>query len=175
MGTVGAVAVDASGNLAAATSLRVASQTSALGEFGDSPLIGAGCYANGTAAVSCTAQEKCSCVCLAYDICALMEYRSLHLFEACNLVVMEKLCYWWARWSYRRGQAGKRQYAVQYRRYVSRRSSCARGLARSPSIADRWVAWSLVMQFEHKAQGIVGLLFHLFIECRLLHLSLERL
>ena len=27
---------------------------------------------------------------VAYDICALMEYRTLHLFEACTLVVMEK-------------------------------------------------------------------------------------
>ena len=91
MGTVGAVAVDASGNLAAATSTGGVTNKR-VGRVGDSPLIGAGCYANGTAAVSCTGSgEMFMRLLVAYDICALKEYRSLHLFEACNLVVMEKL------------------------------------------------------------------------------------
>ena len=63
MGTVGAVARDVTGKLAAATS--AGGMTNTLpGRVGDSPVIGAGCYADATAAVSCTgAAGMCGIVC----------------------------------------------------------------------------------------------------------------
>ena len=92
LGTVGAVALDRYGNLAAATS------TGGLtgkrpGRVGDSPLIGAGCYANNrTVAVSCTGSgEMFIRLLAAYDVSALMEYRGLTLAEACDEVVQRKL------------------------------------------------------------------------------------
>lgn len=91
-GTVGAVALDKAGNLAAATS--TGGMTNKLpGRVGDSPLIGAGCYANNaSAAVSCTGTGEVFIRTLAaYDIAALMDYGGLSLFEACEAVVMEKL------------------------------------------------------------------------------------
>lgn len=91
MGTVGAVAVDAGGNLAAATSTGGVTNKR-VGRVGDSPLIGAGCYANNNAAISCTGSgEMFMRLLVAYDVCALMDYRSLSLEEACRRVVMEKL------------------------------------------------------------------------------------
>ena len=92
MGTVGAVALDAHGNLAAATSTGGVTDK-CVGRVGDSPLIGAGCYANNhTVAVSCTgAGEMFIRMLAAYDVSALMEYRNLLLEEACRIVVMEKL------------------------------------------------------------------------------------
>lgn len=92
MGTVGAVALDKVGNLAAATS--TGGMTNKLpGRVGDSPLPGAGCYANNaTAAVSCTGTGEVFIRALAaYDITALMDYGGLSLSEACERVVMEKL------------------------------------------------------------------------------------
>lgn len=92
MGTVGAVALDKAGNLAAATS--TGGMTNKLpGRVGDSPLPGAGCYANNaTAAVSCTGTGEVFIRALAaYDITALMDYGGLSLSEACERVVMEKL------------------------------------------------------------------------------------
>ncbi|HHX3417325.1 TPA: isoaspartyl peptidase/L-asparaginase [Enterobacter hormaechei] len=63
------------------------------GRVGDSPLPGAGCYANNaTAAVSCTGTGEVFIRALAaYDITALMDYGGLSLSEACERVVMEKL------------------------------------------------------------------------------------
>ena len=92
MGTVGAVALDARGNLAAATSTGGVTDKR-VGRVGDSPLIGAGCYANNrTAAVSCTGSgEMFIRMLAAYDVSALMEYRALSLADACAAVVMEKL------------------------------------------------------------------------------------
>ena len=92
MGTVGAVALDAQGNLAAATSTGGVTDKR-VGRVGDSPLIGAGCYANNrTVAVSCTgAGEMFIRMLAAYDVSALMEYRNLPLAEACDVVVMRKL------------------------------------------------------------------------------------
>ncbi len=92
MGTVGAVALDAQGNLAAATSTGGVTNKR-LGRVGDSPLIGAGCYANNkTVAVSCTGSgEMFIRMLAAYDVSALMEYKGLSLEEACRIVVMEKL------------------------------------------------------------------------------------
>lgn len=92
MGTVGAVARDLAGNLAAATS--TGGMTNKLpGRVGDSPLPGAGCYANNASvAVSCTGTGEVFMRTLAaYDIAALMEYGNLSLYEACERVVMEKL------------------------------------------------------------------------------------
>ena len=92
MGTVGAVALDADGNLAAATSTGGVTDKR-VGRVGDSPLIGAGCYANNrTVAVSCTGSgEMFIRMLAAYDVSALMEYRKLSLAEACDEVVIQKL------------------------------------------------------------------------------------
>ena len=92
MGTVGAVALDMFGNLAAATS--TGGMTNKLpGRVGDSPLVGAGCYANNASvAVSCTGTGEVFIRALAaYDSAALMDYGGLSLSEACERVVMEKL------------------------------------------------------------------------------------
>ncbi|MEB0770905.1 beta-aspartyl-peptidase [Citrobacter portucalensis] len=92
MGTVGAVALDMFGNLAAATS--TGGMINKLpGRVGDSPLVGAGCYANNASvAVSCTGTGEVFIRALAaYDIAALMDYGGLSLSEACERVVMEKL------------------------------------------------------------------------------------
>lgn len=91
-GTVGAVALDVHGNLAAATSTGGMTNKQA-GRVGDSPLIGAGCYANNaTVAVSCTGTGEVFMRTLAaYDIAALMEYAGLSLKEASDRVVMAKI------------------------------------------------------------------------------------
>jgi beta-aspartyl-peptidase (threonine type) len=92
MGTVGAVARDLAGNLAAATS--TGGMTNKLpGRVGDTPLPGAGCYANNASvAVSCTGTGEVFMRTLAaYDISALIEYSNLSLQDACERVVMEKL------------------------------------------------------------------------------------
>jgi beta-aspartyl-peptidase (threonine type) len=92
MGTVGAVALDLAGNLAAATS--TGGMTNKLpGRVGDTPLPGAGCYANNASvAVSCTGTGEVFMRTLAaYDISALIEYSNLSLQDACERVVMEKL------------------------------------------------------------------------------------
>ena len=91
-GTVGAVALDLHGNLAAATS--TGGMTNKLpGRVGDSPLVGAGCYAiNANAAISCTGTGELFMRTLAaYDIAALMEYRGLSLQQATERVIMEKI------------------------------------------------------------------------------------
>ncbi|MBK4716689.1 MULTISPECIES: beta-aspartyl-peptidase [Tenebrionibacter/Tenebrionicola group] len=91
-GTVGAVALDLHGNLAAATS--TGGMTNKLpGRVGDSPLVGAGCYANNAnAAISCTGTGELFMRTLAaYDIAALMEYRGLSLHQATERVIMEKI------------------------------------------------------------------------------------
>ena len=91
-GTVGAVALDSDGNLAAGTSTGGMTNTK-FGRIGDSPLIGAGTYANNnTCAVSCTGDgEYFIRTVAAYDVSCLMEYKKLTLEEACNLVVHNKL------------------------------------------------------------------------------------
>lgn len=91
-GTVGAVALDAHGHLAAATSTGGMTNKRP-GRVGDSPLIGAGCYANDrTVAVSCTgAGEAFMRGLAAHDLSALMEYAGLPLAEAARRVVMDKL------------------------------------------------------------------------------------
>lgn len=91
-GTVGAVALDAHGHLAAATSTGGMTNKK-FGRIGDSPIIGAGTYANNlTCAVSCTGHgEKFIQAVVAYDIACLMEYGKMSLQEACEKVVLEKL------------------------------------------------------------------------------------
>lgn len=91
-GTVGAVACDASGNLAAATSTG-GMTNKRWGRIGDSPLIGAGTYANNrSCAVSCTGHgEPFMRAAVAHDVSCLMEYRGLPLQEAADLVIKEKL------------------------------------------------------------------------------------
>lgn len=91
-GTVGAVACDAQGNLAAGTSTG-GMTNKRFGRIGDSPVIGAGTYANNaTCAISCTGHgEYFLRAVVAHDISCLMEYKGLSLQEACNIVVKEKL------------------------------------------------------------------------------------
>lgn len=92
MGTVGAVAVDAHGNVAAATSTGGMTNKQP-GRIGDSPLIGAGTYAdNATAAISCTGTgEMFIRLAVAHDICARMRYAGLSLEQAAEIVVQEAL------------------------------------------------------------------------------------
>jgi beta-aspartyl-peptidase (threonine type) len=91
-GTVGAVALDKEGNLAAATSTGGLTNKK-FGRIGDSPVIGAGTYANNhTCAISCTGVgELFIRSVVAYDISCLMDYKGLSLKEACDLVVLDKL------------------------------------------------------------------------------------
>lgn len=91
-GTVGAVACDAFGNIAAATSTGGMTNKK-YGRIGDSPVIGAGTYANNkTCAISCTGHgEPFICAVAAYDVSALMEYKGLGLQEAMHEVVNVKL------------------------------------------------------------------------------------
>lgn len=91
-GTVGAVAVDEHGNLAAATSTGGVTNKQ-VGRVGDSPLIGAGCYAaNGTAAVSTTGTgEMFIRVVAAHSVAAMMEFGGLTLEQAAQRVVHERV------------------------------------------------------------------------------------
>ena len=90
-GTVGAVALDKYGNLAAGTSTG-GMTNKRWGRVGDVPVIGAGTYANNeTAAISGTGWgEFFIRGVVAYDISALMEYKGLSLQEAAELVIQEK-------------------------------------------------------------------------------------
>jgi len=91
-GTVGAVACDKNGNIAAATSTGGMTNKN-YGRIGDTPLIGCGTYANNkTCAVSCTGHGELFIKAVAaYDVSCLMEYRNLNLHDAVNKVVNEKL------------------------------------------------------------------------------------
>ena len=91
-GTVGCAALDKDGNLAAGTSTGGMSNKK-YNRIGDSPIIGAGTYANNkTCAVSSTGWgEYFIRGVVAYDISALMEYKGLSLHEAARKVIQEKL------------------------------------------------------------------------------------
>ena len=91
-GTVGAVALDINGNLAAATSTG-GMTNKRFNRIGDSPIIGSGTYANNkTCAVSCTGHgEFFIRAVVAYDVSCLMEYKGLNLKDACEEVVQHKL------------------------------------------------------------------------------------
>ncbi|RSK44598.1 isoaspartyl peptidase/L-asparaginase family protein [Hymenobacter perfusus] len=92
MGTVGAVARDQHGHLAAATSTGGMTNKQ-YSRIGDSPIIGSGTFADDrTCAISCTGHgEFFLRAVVAHDISCLMEYRGLSLAEACRVVVHEKL------------------------------------------------------------------------------------
>ena len=91
-GTVGAVACDRFGNIAAATSTGGMTNKK-YGRIGDTPMIGSGTYANNaTCAISCTGHgEMFIRTVAAYDVSCLMEYKGLSLQEAMHIVVNEKL------------------------------------------------------------------------------------
>lgn len=91
-GTVGAVACDVHGNIAAATSTGGMTNKN-YGRIGDTPLIGCGTYANNkTCAISCTGHgEPFIKAVAAYDVSCLMEYAHMSLHDAMHKVVNEKL------------------------------------------------------------------------------------
>lgn len=90
-GTVGAVALDAAGNLAAGTSTG-GMLNKKWGRIGDTPVIGAGTYANQVGAISCTGHgEFFLRYTVAHDIAALMEYKNLSVEEAAREVVINKV------------------------------------------------------------------------------------
>lgn len=91
-GTVGAVALDIHGNLAAATSTGGMTNKK-YGRVGDSPILGSGNYANNkTCAVSCTGNgEFFIRGVVAYDVSCLIEYKGYSLQQACEEVVQNRL------------------------------------------------------------------------------------
>lgn len=91
-GTVGAVALDVRGNLAAATSTG-GMVNKRFGRIGDSPVIGAGTYAdNESCAISCTGHgEFFIRMVVAHEVASLVKYGGKSLQEAADIVVMEKL------------------------------------------------------------------------------------
>ena len=90
-GTVGAVAVDVSGHLAAATSTGGMTNKK-WGRVGDSSLIGAGTYANHLCAISCTGWgEYFIRLCVAKSVADLMEYKDYSLKKAANEIILKKL------------------------------------------------------------------------------------
>ncbi len=91
-GTVGCVVLDKKGTLAAGTSTGGRTNKK-YGRIGDSPIIGAGTYANNnTCAISATGHgEYFIRYTVAHDISALMEYKKLTLKEAANKVIRKKL------------------------------------------------------------------------------------
>lgn len=92
MGTVGCVALDKHGNLAAATSTGGMTNKK-YGRVGDVPIIGAGTYANNkTCAISATGHgEYFIRYTVSHDISALMEYKRLSLAQAAEEVIHNKL------------------------------------------------------------------------------------
>jgi len=91
-GTVGAVACDINGNIAAATSTGGMTNKK-YGRIGDTPIIGSGTYANNkTCAISCTGHGEMFIRAVAsYDVSCLMEYKGMNLEDAMNEVVNVKL------------------------------------------------------------------------------------
>lgn len=91
-GTVGAVACDENGNIAAATSTG-GMTNKRYGRVGDSPMIGAGNYANNeTCAVSCTGSgEYFIRGVVAYDVACLIEHKGLSLEAACQEVIQNRI------------------------------------------------------------------------------------
>lgn len=91
-GTVGAVAVDQNGNIAAATSTGGMTNKK-YGRIGDSPIIGSGTYANNnTCGVSCTGHgEMFIRTVAAHTVSCLMEFKGYTLQQACEEVVLKNL------------------------------------------------------------------------------------
>ena len=91
MGTVGALALDSQGRLAAATSTG-GTTNKRWGRVGDSPIIGAGTYANQSCAVSATGTgEYFIRHAVAHDICVRAEYLSQSVRKAAETVIFEVL------------------------------------------------------------------------------------
>lgn len=89
IGTVGAVVLDADGALAAATSTG-GRRGQAPGRVGDSPIVGAGTYADSRVAVSATGNgEAMVALCGAHEVSALVRLGGLTLADACNAVVRD--------------------------------------------------------------------------------------
>ncbi|MCX7551629.1 isoaspartyl peptidase/L-asparaginase family protein [Xanthomarina sp. F2636L] len=91
-GTVGAVACDKDGNIAAATSTGGMTNKK-WGRVGDSPMVGAGNYANNkTCAISCTGSgEFFIRGVVAYDVACLMEHKNMSLKDASNEVINKRI------------------------------------------------------------------------------------
>jgi len=91
-GTVGAVALDQNGNIFVGTSTG-GMTNKRYGRIGDSPIIGAGTYANNnTCGLSATGHgEFFMRAVVTHDISALMEYKGLSIQEAADVVIQEKL------------------------------------------------------------------------------------
>nr|WP_321221633.1 isoaspartyl peptidase/L-asparaginase [uncultured Psychroserpens sp.] len=91
-GTVGAVACDQDGNIAAATSTGGMTNKK-WGRVGDSPMIGAGNYANNkTCAISCTGSgEFFIRGVVAYDVACLIEHKNMSLNDASNEVINKRI------------------------------------------------------------------------------------
>ncbi|XP_074589400.1 putative isoaspartyl peptidase/L-asparaginase 2 [Curcuma longa] len=89
--TVGCAVVDANGHCAAATSTG-GLMNKMRGRIGDSPVIGAGTYACGACAVSCTGEgEAIIRSTLAREVAALMEYKGMQLQDAVDWAIKERL------------------------------------------------------------------------------------
>lgn len=91
-GTVGAVACDQKGNIAAATSTGGMTNKK-WGRVGDSPMVGAGNYANNkTCAISCTGSgEFFIRGVVAYDVACLIEHKNMSLQDASNEVINKRI------------------------------------------------------------------------------------
>ena len=90
-GTVGAVACDQQGHLAAATSTG-GMTNKRYSRIGDTPIIGAGTWADARCAISCTGHgEFFMRAVVGHDVACLMQYRGLSLADACRVVVHDKL------------------------------------------------------------------------------------
>ena len=92
LGTVGTVALDQNGNIAAGTSTGGMANKS-FGRIGDSPIIGAGTYAdNQTCGISCTGHgEFFIRYAVASDISARMQYKGISLADAAREVIQDRL------------------------------------------------------------------------------------
>ncbi|MDX1661246.1 MAG: isoaspartyl peptidase/L-asparaginase [Gemmatimonadota bacterium] len=91
LGTVGAVALDRSGNLAAGTSTG-GMTNKRWGRIGDSPIVGAATWADEACAISSTGHgEYFIRWAVAHDVCARMRYKEISLSEAADEVVMRVL------------------------------------------------------------------------------------
>ena len=90
-GTVGVVALDRNGNIAAGTSTG-GMTNKRWGRIGDAPIVGAGTYANARCGISATGWgEYFIRNVVAYDICARMQYLGVGLADAAHGMIMEQL------------------------------------------------------------------------------------
>ena len=120
-GTVGCVALDKYGNLAAGTSTGGMTNKK-FGRIGDSPIIGAGTYANNqTCAVSCTGHgEYYIRLGFSRDISAMMEYQQKTVKEACRSEIEKLTRIEWDRRCNCDRQRWKYSHRIQYFGNVSR-------------------------------------------------------